>query len=759
MDRRQVDKQRRRRRPARNRGVAAILAMMFLVIFSSLAAAMAIVAQGNLSTAEAHLRINRSMAGAETGMQFVIYRLNEVTANVQTRAGLVDDGLAQLLWYDPANPQNGVRTQLFNSFAGEFHNIQEPQIVGDTLQIGPIAVGPNEPTFVAYLTPHPLSGENYDSDLYQRAPYSLMDPPVSNSSPLDATWVRVKVICTDGPAGHEIKRAIQMDFKMAKKIRYAILSKSRVMIGRNVMIDGPIGSRFTETHLPNGHPIQMVSDFAGINSNLDGQLQILVNTLHTNDVDHDNRLAVASPSEMSGISNPGQYDKDGDGYIDEYDFFLAEFDNNADGAVTSIELDVANDINRAQLMELIDTFGDPARPGYNDGVIDDNDMYAKVRGDIKITALHNDWESGAAGGVIQDHFRGPIQPGHHDDAVTFGADPHAVHDFAPGDFNVQQMKNIAVNDLAAQAASEAAKHNPNDPTSPQPLGTTTREEVPFGAAHPYDYYERPVYENMTFRNVRIPKGSNALFKNCRFIGCTFVESAQDNDDPMFNYAGMEEPNGTPKHLDKKAQVYNPGTGQIETISDTKTVSNNVRFHGCTFEGAIATDAPDEFTHVRNKLSFTGTTRFKVDDSQELTDDEKQLYRRSTILAPHYSVDMGTFIAPFDSTETVELSGTIVAGIVDMRGQVKVNGSVVTTFEPKSDTGPVIGPTSPQFNTTLGYFPSSAGDMESELPLNGVGVIQVRYDPNIPLPDGILGPIEVAPEVATYTETKNTTDRY
>jgi len=33
----------------------------------------------------------------------------------------------------------------------------------------------------------------------------------------------------------------------------------------------------------------------------------------------------------------------------------------------------------------------------------------------------------------------------------------------------------------------------------------------------------------------------------------------------------------------------------------------------------------------------------------------------------------------------------------------------------------------------------------------VGVIQVRYDPTLPLPDGILGPIEIAPVVATYSE--------
>ncbi|HEX7010414.1 MAG TPA: hypothetical protein VF184_10555, partial [Phycisphaeraceae bacterium] len=102
-------------------------------------------------------------------------------------------------------------------------------------------------------------------------------------------------------------------------------------------------------------------------------------------------------------------------------------------------------------------------------------------------------------------------------------------------------------------------------------------------------------------------------------------------------------------------------------------------------------------------------------------------------------------------EAVELSGTIVAGVIDMRGQVEVNGTILTTFEPKSNTGPVLGQTSPQFNTTLGYFPSDAGDLEAELPVTGVGMIKVRYDPTLPLPDGVLGPIQIEPVIATYFE--------
>ena len=87
----------------------------------------------------------------------------------------------------------------------------------------------------------------------------------------------------------------------------------------------------------------------------------------------------------------------------------------------------------------------------------------------------------------------------------------------------------------------------------------------------------------------------------------------------------------------------------------------------------------------------------------------------------------------------------------MRGQVDINGSLMTTFNPQRDTGPVIGDTSPQFNTTIGYFSAAQGDLEAEIPVNGFGVIHIRYNPDLPLPDGILGPVEILPMWGTYFE--------
>lgn len=730
------------RRSRRDAGAAAILAMMFLVIFSSLAAAMAIVSQGNLATADSNLKMNRALAAAETGMRFMIYRINQETANVTTRAGLIDTANAPALWAT-------LRDALQTSFTGEVHNISEPSLSGATLTIGPIAVGPNSPAFTATLTPHPLTGENYNAAYYQRPPYSQMSPAVSSGNPLDSTWVRVKVTAADGPAGRQITRSISMDFRLEKKIRYAILSKSRVMIGANVMIEGPIGSRFTDTALANGHPVQMQSDFVGLDADLDAALAPFVNTLKTNDVNGDNRLNVNDSAETNGMTNPAQYDKNGDGYIEDYDFFLAKFDANADGKVSNTELNTAGDVRRSQLMMLIDTFGDATRAGYNDGFIDNSDRYAKVKGQVMLTAAMADWNSGAAGGAYQNYFQGPIRPDTGESPIKFEASDASVHQFEASDFDVTTYRNIATGDLSQQAATQAAQYNPADPASPKPLGTQVREAVPYGSQHPYDYYDRPVYENMTFTNVKIPKGSNALFKNCKFIGCTFVETTTANTDAYYNYVGMQQSDGSQLHPEKTATV----NGTV--VSDTKPLSNNLRFDGCTFEGAVVSDATTSFTNARNKLSFTGTTKFDP-NAASLTTAQKALYKRSTLLVPNYSVELGTFVNPSDPKETVNLTGTIVAGIVDMRGQVKMDGTLLTTYMPQNGAGPVLGNTSPDFNTTLGYFTAANGDKEGELPSAsyGLGVIQVRYNKTLPLPDGILGPISLTADTATYFEGGN-----
>ena len=102
------------RRSPHEQGAAAVLAMMFLVIFSSLAAAMAIVSQGNLQTADAHVKISRSLAAAETGLQFLIYRMNQGTGAITTDQGVIDEMVVE-----EENLWRQARDALMNSLAGD----------------------------------------------------------------------------------------------------------------------------------------------------------------------------------------------------------------------------------------------------------------------------------------------------------------------------------------------------------------------------------------------------------------------------------------------------------------------------------------------------------------------------------------------------------------------------------------------------------------------------------------------------------------
>ena len=174
---------------------------------------------------------------------------------------------------------DGVSKLLVDRLLGETHNLAEPYRTilrqdasgNDIYQVvlGPIAVGPGEPEFSATLTPHPLFDPDtgamidYDAPDYDRPPYDGSQPAtgitwdVSNANPLDSRFVRVVVTAHDGPVGSRVYRSLTMDIMIGKKIRYALLSRSRVMIGQNVMIQRPLGATFDEVHRNNAHPVQM----------------------------------------------------------------------------------------------------------------------------------------------------------------------------------------------------------------------------------------------------------------------------------------------------------------------------------------------------------------------------------------------------------------------------------------------------------------------------------------------------------------------
>jgi hypothetical protein len=204
-------------------------------------------------------------------------------------------------------------------------------------------------------------------------------------------------------------------------------------------------------------------------------------------------------------------------------------------------------------------------------------------------------------------------------------------------------------------------------------------------------YSRHVYENMTFTDSLLPINRHALFRNCTFEGILYVD------------------------------CYKTSTYQSR--------SNNVRFQDCTFNGVIVTDTCQYFDWVDNCLYFTGGATFNNQSSVQ----------EATILAPHFNVNLGN-ANPSDTDNNV-LTGAIVGGIVDVRGNAEIRGTIISMYD---STGHSSG-----YVTNIGATLEDGGSETTEL--GDVGVISITPEADTMLPSGITSPIIIKPDDATYTE--------
>ena len=105
---------------------------------------------------------------------------------------------------------------------------------------------------------------------------------------------------------------------------------------------------------------------------------------------------------------------------------------------------------------------------------------------------------------------------------------------------------------------------------------------------------------------------------------------------------------------------------------------------------------------------------------------------------------------------MNLQGTIVTGLLDLRGTVDVHGSILLTYRPTPNEGPLFyGGDPDSFNTTIGYFGPEDGDGEgvddADKPFSGYGRISLRANPEAPLPDGVPWPITIVADSTSYRE--------
>lgn len=923
------------------RGIVSVLSMMFLVMFGSLAIAMAVASQGNLRTASTHLHMIKAMSAAETGMALAQGKLQEAAARFVIDKGTVAGSFGTRLWAGQLTSSDG-RINILPAKNGRFDatttNGIADAVLNALLTDSNILTPNGFPNAATKFNASGVDTAVFTANAWVRSPLIAIDGSASQSGTYPAAYqvtyaplangTDVRIIVTgysamsNSGAGFQygsvasdatarsVTRVIQQDFRIVKRPAHAMLSPSRIMIGKNVMVTGNLGARYTDVTRTNGDPIQSKSDFEGLDATLDAKLARFYQALKQYDVDGDNRLRVGHPIESQGLPGAAELtsknwpsnafsDVTRDGFVDDFDIFINHYDTNRDGDVVlsarltagtpsagraaefssdddlALLIDSNNpDRNRNGISGFADTNDnnrltptsallDPNDRvlGYRDGVINYKDQYAKVRGKLIFKTSKGAWQS-ARGGSYVDQLEGPIVAGAGNSATQFSATDDdlpaidassfsnaqtpltAAANGGSFDTQVAQQLGISTGQLASYTelgSSATAPQYWRSDLDPAYVFTKTGrqiyEKMPFNSPTFTDWYYRPRYVNMTFKNVQIPQGNNGLFINCKFIGVTYVRSYADNTHVNWSsYGAMEWSSASNRPvlkttpLDKSdfaryttnniidgpsnyASFPDPpiinGSVKLGATRNTKLYSNNIRFHDALFVGSIVSDTPSSYTNIRNKLQFTGATRFTTVNpdaptNANLNPDASALpeIQKSSLLAPNYSVDVGSFNAPTDTftggptSQNVQLNGTIVAGVLDVRGNANIDGALFLTFAPVAGQGPLQSFGQPvgnpaNFNSTLGYFGPTDGDGEAldpatlptvggrkivgydtdgdglpdvnpdqpqpagstAIPFYGFGRIRLNWNPNRPMPDGILLPVSVVPVSLSYREGK------
>lgn len=975
--------------------------MMFLVLFGSLVAAMAITSRGNIRTASTHLQVTRALGAAETGLIVARNRLASATSRFVVEESDMSAAFVEALWLGglggwgdyavmdnpdgyPDIPASVAEALLF------MHSLDANIIVASDSDISaPMMTS-------AWPDADPAI---YKSTDWVVTPIVAIEAPVDGGPPpagyqvvyaplANGTDVRVIVIGYDYQENRPpMTRTIMQDFRISKRLDQAVISPSRILIGKNVQVVGDLGARFNAVEFEHGDPLVTKSDFYHIDPILDSKIEsfYLAATDPAIDIDGDNRLRpdhpIEGPNIPSGYSQDGGdpdpasafFDATGDGYVDEFDLLINHFDQNGDlrvhietefvdGGGAVVDADLAymidsgtpdrnrngvygfEDINRNGRYDpdigeefldwewYTDDAGDTYKVyldnalGYLDGYLDLMDRYVKVNGRLVFNTSESAWA--AANPDYNQALLGAVRPD--------GGDAPRIFEASESDLPLITAGSFTESELALQGAADGLDfwqqvadnlgvgledlptyveiHGPGDSYTdgsgneifyprylrldpdadldglPDNADTAYFEPMPFNAPAPVDWYYRPVFEHMVFRDVQVPMGLNALFVDCTFVGATYVRSevsnfnALDQAKPQIawnEYGKLVYDSGTGRPAPARSRwifgdepsEYDPGTGMCDCpplddtvlppearppnqlllmatspidkadipasqvssyspddyaalpdplvilayrdigggpqllptrVTDTRPYSNNIRFHDSLFVGSIVSDVPHEYTHVRNKLQFTGKTRFleqhPTDDSLNPEEWDLPELIKSSMMLPNFSVDVGTFNSPPE--QEVKLHGTIVAGVLDVRGNAEIEGSLLLTFAPVHGEGPLkdvngqpIGNPA-GFNASLGYFGPEDGDEESldpwtlpeydgvkivgwdlngdgiadlgpdetptqdqmdngatPIPFNGFGRIRLEFKPDTALPDGLMLPVKAVPLTDTYKEGK------
>ena len=579
-------------------GWATVPALLMLTVIASITAGMASVSWTNVRSANAMIAIAKAQSAAESGLSFGSIRLLEEVNRYIIDRGIIDSDLAEKLWRGTWTATDGqIVVAPASSYvvgapsgSGIVNSLQDVFEQVDTHWFEATADDVLLPTIDAVdyqLDLKPIALDSTE-DTFFRLSYKLLTGDT-------------RILITSVGEANGISRTISMEFDLDKRIEYALVAMSRVMLGRNVIVEGPLGTRYgigiDELNGGFGTPLVMRNDFYGLDPIiLDLNISTLAGLVLANDVDGDNRLRLDHPTESAGLGG-SLIDYDGDQYVTEMDLFLSRYDSNGDILVVydaaqaalsgypGLTQEFSSDLQLAMLIDNArsDRNGDAVANdldrelGWQDGIIDSKDHYAKIDGNLGFAVDIAAWEA-ATGSQWQSDVSGAIITEYGSSASQFGLPESELAElttemFAGAQtwFETQSMSGMIFGDTSGGQVASGIQNG----GSYIPPSTGSWEGVPWESDGAYDWYQRPVYKDMVFNNVRIPIGTNAVFEDCMFVGVTWVETTQDVADPNWNFAGAVVPDGSGGYVDQFAGLTAESSGV--TYPDTRDVSNNVRF--------------------------------------------------------------------------------------------------------------------------------------------------------------------------------------
>jgi Tfp pilus assembly protein PilX len=775
---------RRRPRHFRRRGTAAVLAMLFLSIMTVLAVAMFAVSGVNVQSSSNLSDASRAQAAAESGLRWTIYRMSTM-ARPKTLSGVITPAVANTAW---SQATTGIRDSFATSLAsvrGPTNTLIT--VTKSTTQVATSDVptdGSDGPTF--RVTLRQLAPADGFDNRYLRVISTgtcrgatrivSMDFMIEKKSKF-AVVGKVPIqlgrnTIVEGPVAMAVANKyppilmlsdfMHFDPSLKTKLQAwnAFLQNSSVVSGQTVKNHVGYDNRVS---VNNPTEYQLAFNAGYRDTNGDAYIDEYDLFLKQYDANSDKRI---SQAEFTNSSTGQLYDSNLFKAIDSINGPMYKEDKNGNGV-----MDAGEDSNGNGTLD-----ADPTRSGYMDGYIDNGDGYAKLRGQIEMATTAAAWQadSSMAGKTINDMIQGtvaPLNPG--DQPVKFGVPSSDVFDLNPANFEqcaegfrtksgpnggtpkrqsgVIENADLSVADVAYSVPhvtvtaagttgltvntvipkSQFDTANAGLPANKQATSTTAptslTEQTPWGATPGSQQatYTRPVFRGVKFKNVRIPKGVNALFEGCTFEGVTFVDMTHDitNGSGAVTYDKNDGMNWAKR---MKSGSFSNSTALSTTNSKGFDDGNNLRFNNCYFGGPIAGAYATAYTHFSNSWEFTGATQFenKVDDT-------------ATIVCPQTNIEMGSFTSPSQAPST--LVGVVVAGNIDIRGTSTVDGSIIVTGDGAG-------------NTTLAYFGASDNNTDPDaLPEGGYGRLNIRYNPYRALPDGINIAVDVTPVISSYME--------